>query len=67
MGKSFTLKELSRYQPGTFAEVIYRNAILYPDTEAFVCEEQRVTFQEFNKRSNRLANSLKKGVKTIGA
>ena len=59
MGKNYTLKELSRYQPGTFAEVIYRNAILYPDTEAFVCEENRVTFQEFNKRSNRLANSLK--------
>lgn len=64
MKKNYTLRELCRFRPGTFAEVIYRNATLYPDTEAFVCEEKRITFQAFNKRSNQLANSLKNyGVK----
>ena len=46
------LRELSRYQLGTFADIIYRNAILYPDSEAFVCGPERVSFKCFNERVN---------------
>jgi acyl-CoA synthetase (AMP-forming)/AMP-acid ligase II len=57
LGK-FTLRELSRYPLGTFADIIYRNAILYPENEAFVCGPVRRTFQEFNQRVNRLIHGL---------
>ncbi len=52
------LKELSRYKIGTFADIIYRNALLYPDNEAFVYGKKRVTFSEFNVRVNRLIHAL---------
>ena len=52
------LEELSRYPLGTFADIIYRNAILYPDSEAFVCNSERVTFKHFNGRVNRLVRAL---------
>jgi acyl-CoA synthetase (AMP-forming)/AMP-acid ligase II len=52
------LRELSRYQLGTFADIIFRNAILYPDCEAFVCGPERVTFAGFNERVNRLVHGL---------
>jgi acyl-CoA synthetase (AMP-forming)/AMP-acid ligase II len=52
------LKELSRYKIGTFADVIYRNALLYPDNEAFVYGRKRVTFSQFNVRVNRLIHAL---------
>ena len=54
-----TLKELCRYNIGTFADIIYRNAILYPDKEAFVCGRERISFKLFNERVNRLVNGLK--------
>jgi len=53
------LKELSRYQLGTFADIIYRNALLYPDKEAFVCASERISFKQFNERVNRLVNGLR--------
>ena len=56
------LRELSRYPLGTFADIIYRNAILYPDDEAFVCGSERVTFQQFNGR----VNSLVRGLRALG-
>jgi long-chain acyl-CoA synthetase len=52
------LRELSRYQLGTFADIIYRNAILYPDSEAFVYGSERVSFKSFNERVNRLIHGL---------
>jgi long-chain acyl-CoA synthetase len=58
MTKKLLLRELSRYQLGTFADIIYRNAILYPDSEAFVCGSERVDFQCFNERVNRLIHGL---------
>jgi acyl-CoA synthetase (AMP-forming)/AMP-acid ligase II len=58
MSGRFVLRELSRYQLGTFADVIYRNAILYPDSEAFVCGSERITFSRFNERVNRLIHGL---------
>jgi long-chain acyl-CoA synthetase len=52
------LKELCRYRIGTFADIIYRNALLHADEEAFVCGYQRITFSQFNDRLNRLIRSL---------
>ena len=54
----FVLRELSRYQLGTFADIIYRNAILHPNSEAFVCGLERISFQDFNERVNRLIHGL---------
>jgi len=59
MNDKLTLKELSRYELGTFADIIYRNAILYPDNEAFVCGSKRISFKYFNERANRLIHGLK--------
>ncbi|MBW2067104.1 MAG: AMP-binding protein, partial [Deltaproteobacteria bacterium] len=52
------LKELCRYEIGTFADVIYRNALLHGGDEAFICGAQRVTFAQYNERVNRLVNAL---------
>jgi acyl-CoA synthetase (AMP-forming)/AMP-acid ligase II len=52
------LKELSRYEIGTFADIIYRNALLYPGREAFKCRSQVLTFSDFNGQVNRLVNAL---------
>jgi acyl-CoA synthetase (AMP-forming)/AMP-acid ligase II len=58
------MKELSRYNVGTWADIIYRNALLYPDQEAFVYGDTRITFSEFNTRTNKMINALHKmGVK----
>jgi long-chain acyl-CoA synthetase len=58
MTTKLLLRELSRYQLGTFADIIYRNAILYPDSEAFVYGSERVSFKRFNERVNRLIHGL---------
>ena len=58
MVDKLTLKELSCYELGTFADMIYRNAILYPENEAFVCGSERMSFKHFNERVNRLIHSL---------
>jgi long-chain acyl-CoA synthetase len=64
MSKRLLLKELSRYNIGTFADIIYRNSLLYPDRDAFVYEGKRISFSQFNARVNKLINALKKkGVK----
>jgi long-chain acyl-CoA synthetase len=59
MSTPFVLRELSRYPIGTFADIIYRNSILFQDSEAFVCGSQRVSFREFNLSVNRLVHGLK--------
>ena len=58
MPNKLILKELSRYRRGTFADVIYRNALLHSDEEAFVCGGRRISFSGFNGRVNRLIRSL---------
>ena len=58
MSDKLILKELCRYRIGTFADIIYRNALLHADEEAFVCGHQRITFSQFNARVNRLIRSL---------
>jgi long-chain acyl-CoA synthetase len=52
------LSELSRYKIGTFAHIIHRHALLYPDQEAFVYGSERITFSEFNARVNSLIHAL---------
>ncbi|MGD9080906.1 MAG: class I adenylate-forming enzyme family protein, partial [Desulfobacterales bacterium] len=63
MSAKFALRELSRYPIGTFADIIYRNALLNPDSEAFICGSQRITFEQFNDR----VNSLIQGLRSSGA
>ena len=58
------LKELSRYQIGTFAYIIHRHSLLRPDKEAYVYEDQRLTYAQFNAKVNSLVNAMQKlGVK----
>jgi acyl-CoA synthetase (AMP-forming)/AMP-acid ligase II len=63
MSPKFVLRELSRYPIGTFADIIYRNALLNADSEAFVCGSRRITFAQFNDR----VNSLIQGLRAAGA
>jgi long-chain acyl-CoA synthetase len=56
------LSELSQYKIDTFAHIIHRHALLYPDKEAFVYGSQRITFSQFNARVNSLIHALQ----TIG-
>lgn len=58
MAKRLMLKELSRYPIGTYADILYRNALLHPEKEAFVYGEKRVSFSRFNERVNRLVHGL---------
>jgi long-chain acyl-CoA synthetase len=58
MTDKLVLKELSRYPLGTFADIIYRNALLHSDEEAFICGRQRITFAQFNTRVNSLIHAL---------
>ena len=59
-----SLKELHRYNLGTWADVVYRNALLHADREAFISGERRVTFSEFNRSVNRVIHAL--GSKGVG-
>ncbi|MFC1942788.1 AMP-binding protein, partial [Chloroflexota bacterium] len=64
MASRQVLRELSRYQIGTYADVIYRNALLYANQEAFIYGKERITFAEYNARVNSLVHSLQSlGVK----
>jgi len=58
MQEKLLLKELCRYAVGTWADIIYRNALLYPENEAFIYGEKRITFAQFNARVNRLIHAL---------
>ena len=58
MERKFLLKELSRYKINTYADIICRNALLYPHREAFIYGSERITFTEFNARVNRLIHAL---------
>jgi acyl-CoA synthetase (AMP-forming)/AMP-acid ligase II len=58
MPKKLILKELSRYKIGTYADIIYRNALLYPEEEAFIYKSERITFRGFNERVNSLIHAL---------
>jgi long-chain acyl-CoA synthetase len=52
------LRELSRYKIGTYADIMYRNSLIYPDKEAFIYGSERITFAEYNARVNSLIHAL---------
>ena len=58
MKRQFLLKELSRYKMNTYADIIYRNTLLYPEREAFIYGSERITFAEYNDRVNSLIHAL---------
>jgi acyl-CoA synthetase (AMP-forming)/AMP-acid ligase II len=58
MKENLILKELCRYSRGTFADIVYRNALLHSGEEAFICGSQRITFAQFNARVNSLIHGL---------
>jgi acyl-CoA synthetase (AMP-forming)/AMP-acid ligase II len=43
---------------GTYADIVYRNALLYPQGIAFKCGSESVTFSQFNARVNSLVHGL---------
>ena len=64
MNKNRMLKELGRYPVGTYADIIYRNALIWGEKEAFAYGEKRVSFSQYNERVNRLVHALQsKGLK----
>ena len=64
MSDRFSLRELSRYPLGTFADIIYRNALLYADDDAFVYGPKKLSFSQFNAQVNSLIHALQKmGIK----
>ena len=52
------LKELCRYDIGTWADIVNRNALLYPENEAFIYGRERFTFAQFNARVSRVIHAL---------
>jgi long-chain acyl-CoA synthetase len=58
MTHKLILKELCRYNIGTFADIIYRNALLHSDEEAFIYDSKRITFAKLNTRINSLIHAL---------
>jgi len=58
VGDKLILKELSRYNIGTYADIIYRNAILRAKEEAYVYNNVRLTWSQFNQNVNRLVHAL---------
>lgn len=58
MNENLILKELSRYPIGTYADIVYRNALLHADRPAFVYGAQRITFREYNARVNKAIHAL---------
>ena len=59
MEKPFSMQALCRYPAGTYADVINRNAVLFPDEEAFVYRSERVTFGRYNERVNSIVHALR--------
>jgi acyl-CoA synthetase (AMP-forming)/AMP-acid ligase II len=58
MQEKLILKELCRYSIGTWADIIYRNGLLYPEDEVFIYGGERITFAQFNTRVNSLIHAL---------
>src|SRR4030042_2040513 len=58
------LKELSRYNVGTFADIIHRQSLLRPDKVAYIYGKEQLTYAQFNSKVNSLVHALQKlGVK----
>jgi acyl-CoA synthetase (AMP-forming)/AMP-acid ligase II len=58
MPKGMILRELSRYPVGTWADIIYRNALLYSNEEILVYGTERITCSRYNADVNRLIHAM---------
>ena len=58
MATDCILKQLSRYPVGTFADIIYRQALINSNNLAFIYGNDRTTFAEYNARVNSLVHAL---------
>ena len=54
------LKELSRYNIGTFADIVYRQSQLRPDKVAYIYGKEQLTYAQFNSKVNSLVHALQK-------
>jgi len=52
------LRDLARYNIGTFAYIIHRHSLLRPDKEAYVYGSERLTYAEYNRKVNSLVHAL---------
>ncbi len=58
------LKNLSRYNIGTFADIVYRQSVLRPDKVAYIYGKEQLTYAQFNAKINSLVHALQKlGIK----
>jgi long-chain acyl-CoA synthetase len=60
MAPKTLLKELSKYNIGTFADIVYRQSLLRPDKVAYIYGKEQLTYARFNAKVNRLVHALKK-------
>jgi long-chain acyl-CoA synthetase len=64
MGKNDNYPVSARYEVGLIGDTVLRNASLYPDKDAFIDANRRVTFKQYNDHANSLINWLRdKGIK----
>ena len=52
------LAEYCTHTEGLMGDIILRNALFYPNREAYVFGNQRISFQQYNQRVNRLIHAL---------
>jgi long-chain acyl-CoA synthetase len=52
------LKELSRYNIGTFADIVYRQSLLRSDKVAYIYGDEQLTYAQFNSKVNSLVHAL---------
>lgn len=58
MSEKFSPNQQDMHSFNNFSDIIRYNAIHHPEDDAFIMGSERVTFSDFNKRANRLANAL---------
>jgi len=62
--KAATLKPLQADEIMSVGLMVQNNATAFPNDVALICEDESITWQELNERSNRIASFLKtKGIK----
>lgn len=52
------LKESCQHKVGLFGDIMLRNALFYPNRDAFIYGDQRMTFRQCNDRVNSLIHAL---------
>lgn len=53
------LEELPRYNIGTYVYIIYSNALLHSDQEAFIYGNVRTTFSALSSHVNKIVHALR--------